>query len=281
MPPALTSRLRALILLAALAAMWVVFVPSPAAATPADDLDAGVAYQVFFRSQTDFLDTSLETIHARLAEQPDNGSMERWGLYLSDAELAEMDRRQELARWYPELAAAAVGDDWSEELVEGLDPDGTFGAYAGHWIDPDNGDRLVLALVETHPDYDGALARVEARLQQLVAVGKLAATDVVLRSARYTADELYAVDAAFNDMYLTPAAANVVVMSASINPIDNRVDLYTSPDWRGSAERFAAGYPADLVQIVEVPESDLRPEYQATPRTDWGYGAAHTPGASR
>ncbi len=102
---------------------------------PDRDFDFHVDHQRHLRSQFDFLDDSNEAIAAVMAAPNINGAFERYSIQMTDAELAEMDRRARVQREFPAIAAAAVGADWSEELVEGLDPDGTFGAFAGRWID--------------------------------------------------------------------------------------------------------------------------------------------------
>jgi hypothetical protein len=249
-----------------------------------DHLDSGrsfdeqLDYQRHFRSQFDFLDESDTAIGIAMSAAAGNGSFGRWGIEMTDEEYAEMSRRDRVQREFPLVAGAAVGDDWSEELLEGLDPNGSFGAFAGRWIDQQNGGRLVVALVPEHPEYASAIRRAEEARDELVQLGKLEMTDVVFIDAEFSADDLHRVNREFRELYLTnPAIGDrrSIGMSASMNPVENRVDLYAESAFLRAAGSFAAGYPEGLVEVVEVPDGALRGDDSVDPEDDWGAGNWH------
>lgn len=245
---------------------------------PSRDFDRQIQYQKNFRSQFDFLDSDDQTISEAIVSAGRNESMSRWGLLLSDAEYAELDRRVTVQRELPSLAAAAVGDDWSEELVEGLAPEKSFGAFAGRWIDQMDGGRLIVALVPSHPDYQVARQRVQGVADSLVVAGKLASSDVEIRDVTFTADNLHKVNQSFGEQFLAPGAKDEPLMSASMNPVANRVDLYSSPEWVDVATRFAAEYPKGLVNVIVRPEAELKGRDHGAsylPGQDWGAGNWH------
>ena len=196
---------------------------------------------------------------------------------MTNLELAEMTRRDRVQEEYPRIAAAAVGDDWSEELLEGLLPEASFGAFAGRWIDQQDGGKLKLALVRSHPGHDESRQRSQAVIDALVAASRIAETDVEFVDAIFTADDLHKVNREFAAEYLEGTAIDrqTVGMSASMNPVENRVDLYVEPDWLEIARKFAAQYPAKLVEVVEVPKGFLTITSDTAPRDDWGAGNWH------
>ncbi len=246
-------------------------------AHPDSEFDARVEYQRHFRSQFDFLDASDATIAAVMTGIPTNESLHRWGLEMSDAEYAEMDRRHQIQKELPAIAAAAVGPDWSEELVEGLAPERSFGAFAGRWIDQQNGGRLVVALVPSHPDYAVSIQRASDTRNTIVGEGRLASDDVRFVDVAFTADQIYQVNSDFGALYLTDdSARRDVGMSASMNPVENRVDLYFESDWTVQAQRFARGYPSGLVKLVPVADDALQGIDAVLPASDWGEGEWHS-----
>lgn len=247
-------------------------------AHPEGDFDYQVEYQRDFRSQFDFLDESDSAIAAVMGASVSNDSFARWGLQMTNAESSEMDRRDRIQREFPDIAGAAVGDDWSEELVEGLDPTGTFGAFAGRWIDQQDGGRLVVALVPTHSDYAAAKRRAEAQVSALVSDDRLDSDDVRFVDAQFTADDLYRVNKEFSEQYLTEGVHDrtMIGLSASMNPVENRVDLYVEPGWVSAAQTFAAKYTEGLVEIVEVPDGFLSVTDTVDPEDDWGAGNWHS-----
>ncbi len=137
--------------------------PEFAVARQAWDSDAGfvdqVDYQLEFRSHVDFMSSDYEHIAALLTEKPVNMGSESLGLYMSDAEVAEMNRRFALGDRI-ELVVEAVTGIGPSNMVEGELPD--YGPnYGGIWQDQLDGGRIVLAVV------DVSLVDVEA-LQQIV-----------------------------------------------------------------------------------------------------------------
>jgi hypothetical protein len=93
---------------------------------PGGDYDRQVAYHQAFRSQFDFLDTSPTAIAQLMAQMPTNDAFSHWGLEMFDAEYEEALRRDIVQQELPMIAAAVVGDDWSEELLEDLAPGKSF-----------------------------------------------------------------------------------------------------------------------------------------------------------
>jgi hypothetical protein len=177
--------------------------------------DHQLQYQRDFRDQFDFLLSDDQTISDALGRPASNDAMSRWGLKLSDAEYAELDRRVRIQKELPSIAAAAVGSDWSEELVEGLAPEKSFGAFAGRWIDQMDGGELVVSVAAGHPGYVLARQRTESVVDGLVAEGKLERSDVEIRDVTFSADDLYEVNREFGELFLAPGAENEPAMSAS------------------------------------------------------------------
>lgn len=252
-------------------------------ANPMENFDWHVAHGRHFRNQFDFLADSDESIATAMTEGLSNRSIDRWSIDMTDAELAEMERRNRIGQLFPQVAAAAVGDDWSEELIEGLDPRGSFGAFGGHWIDQMNGGRLVVALVPTHHMYAATRARVAALVEGLMRDGQLVSTDVIVVDVPFTADDLHRVNRDFNHKYIysvdDPAA---IGMSASRNEVENRVDLYTEAAFLAQAFEFASGYPDGLVEVIPVlngalnADTDVCSPTNCHPKDDWGPGNWHS-----
>lgn len=239
--------------------------------------DEHVAYHRHFRSGFDFLDDSDAAIADVIATSPANGSLERWGLEMTNSEMEEMERRQRIQANFPAVAGAVVGDDWSEELIEGRDPDGSFGAFAGRWIDQQDGGRLYVALVPEHAGYEAAIERGYIAHQELVASDRLGPNDVVFVDAQFTADQLYTVNRDFAEIYLLDSSIDrkAVGMSASMSQRRNQVELYAEPDFIDIAYRFASMYPPGLVVVVPTDPGYLSPSDDTDPKDDWGAGDWH------
>lgn len=248
-------------------------------AHPGGDYETELRYQQSFRDQFDFLVTTEEAFAKAFSEGVRNRSSERWGVDLSDIELAEMERRDRVQKEFPGLAAAVVGEDWSEELVEGLDPDGTFGAFAGRWIDQMDGGRLVIAVAESHPGSVQSLERLADALDAAIGRGSLVEDDVKVIFVRYSADDLYGVNGDFAVKYLEDNGRRQIGMSASMSPTTNEVLIYAEHAWLAEAESFASTYPEGLVNVRLVPDGSLLVPGDTDPDDDWGHGDWHS-GAS-
>lgn len=285
-------RLTTLAILLAIIAGTLTLIPVSADATAVDiseaqdqwqarhtslDFDDQVDYQRHFRSLFDSLDSSDAAIESVMSDTRANGSFERWGLHLTDAEHVELLRRDEIQKEYPSIAAAAVGDDWSEELLEDLAPDGSLGAFAGRWIDQLNAGKLVVALAPDHPDFEAAQRRVLDERDRLVSDGKLEPTDVEIVEVKFTGDDLHRVNREFGEIYVDgdEKLRMLVRMSASINEQENRVDLYAEPLYLEQAKRFASQYPDGLVRVVAVAAGEYEFTDDVDPNSDWGAGKWH------
>jgi hypothetical protein len=244
---------------------------------PDGDFDFRVGYHTRFRDQFDFLQDSDDVIAAVMAVSPTNDAPARWGLEMTDDEFREMVRRDRIQRELPSLAAAAVTGEWSEELVEGLEPEGSFGAFAGRWIDQQNGGKLVVALASNHPDYRSARDRVETGHSELMSAGRLDREDVLLVEVAFTADDLHRVNRDFARAFMSGVnPSDMAPMSASMAPVRNLVELHAEPSALPTAETFAANYPEGLVEVVPVPEGSLSGSDDLRPRDDWGAGNWHS-----
>jgi hypothetical protein len=105
-----------------------------------------VDYQLEFRSHVDFMSRDYEHIAALLTERPVNMGSEEMGLYMSNAEVAEMERRDALGDRM-DLVVEAVAGIGQDDTVEGELPD--YGPnYGGIWQDQLDGGRIVLAVVD-------------------------------------------------------------------------------------------------------------------------------------
>ena len=241
------------------------------------------AYEQGYRARFDFLDSSSETTLTAMASGSSNGSYERYAVALSDEEVTEVDRRMMIQQNFAEVAASAVGDDWSEELVEGLDPKGSFGPVAGYWTDQGDGGRFQIAFVKEDQRSDQAREAVGQKVAELVSQGKLTRPgDVRIRDAEFSLDQIYAVNtdfaAEYIDSHLDPAG---VGMTVSINVKENRADLYAEPRWQAEAQEFASRFPKGLVNIVNAEAGGLRDRAELDPRDDWGFGKWHAGAAIR
>lgn len=242
---------------------------------PQGDFDQRLGYQRDFRSQFDFLAEDDASIARVMGVAATNDAVERWGLKLSDQEYAELDRRVRIQKELPDIAAAAVGDAWSEELLEGLAAKDSFGAFGGRWIDQQNGGRLTIALSTEHPDYLIARSRVEAAVSDLVADQKLRQDDVAIVDVIFTADDLQRVNREFSHSFLERTDRDSIGMSASMNPVENRVDLYTTPEWEVEAYDFASGFEAGLVNVIVRERDEWSGRPSTLPAADWGAGNWH------
>lgn len=114
-----------------------------------------IDYQLTFRNDFDYLDSSPATIGRVLAEKTDNPGFRSLGLYLTDEEAAERQRRVEVSDpIFAEIQAAFVTE--GVEGSEGISPN-----YAGSWQDQLDGGVVVLAVVDPAevPDELSELAR--------------------------------------------------------------------------------------------------------------------------
>ena len=128
--------------------------------------------------------TDEPTILRTMALDSDNGAYEKWGLHLSDEELAELNRRDatEVAR--APVAAAVMNTGLSEEDAGRLalkNEEWMGESYAGSWIDQQDGGRIKVA-IRTGDGFEEARARAEGRSLMLFVMSGL--TRATLRSSR-------------------------------------------------------------------------------------------------
>lgn len=115
--------------------------------------DDQFSYQLEFRS-TFGLPVEIDRITAVMVERPNNGSAEMYGLFLTEEEMAEMKRREELS----------VLGDQVREIARAWDGGAEYG---GQWIDHLQGGVLVVATTGDVHVAEGKLRSVILRSQDL------------------------------------------------------------------------------------------------------------------
>ena len=124
---------------------------------PVDFVDQ-VDYQLMFRAQNDFMSSNLDDLAAVLERRPDNMGFERFGLYMSDGEAAEFERRLTLGDRIPEIIEAVSGVS-VRSLPEGVDP--VYGEdFGGVWQDQFDGGAIVVAVTDSAAVDLAAVARI-------------------------------------------------------------------------------------------------------------------------
>lgn len=235
-------------------------------------LEMQLQYEQHFRSKFDFLAEDTASTVRDMAHE----DLSPYGAFLSDPDRTELERRMAIRPWFDDVVAAAVGPDYSEELIEGLAPGASFGALAGYWVDNLDGSRLQLALTADHPLTPVAREAAEAKIDELVADGAIAQDDVRIFEAPYSLDEIYKVNADFAAQYLDGVEhPERIRMSVSINVRDNVADLYVEPGWEDEAWRFALRHEPGLVNVVYAEAGDLSTTEDLSTRADWGLGNWH------
>ncbi len=105
-----------------------------------------IEYQLEFRSHVDFMSCDLTHLGSLLLDRPQNMGIEVMGLYMTDTEVAEMQRRDALGDKM-ELIVEAVTGARESEMPEGELPD--YGSnFGGIWMDQLEGGQIVLAVVD-------------------------------------------------------------------------------------------------------------------------------------
>lgn len=109
-------------------------------------LVAQIDYQLTFCGYVDYMSTDLAHIAGLLVKRPVNMGSQSMGLDMSEAEVAEMQRRDELGDRMEEIVVLVTGVDEST-LPEGDLPD--YGPnFGGISMDQLDGGRIVLAVVD-------------------------------------------------------------------------------------------------------------------------------------
>ena len=103
-----------------------------------------IDYQLRFRNKIDYLDSGTDHLADVLEEKPENVGSESLGLYMTEAEAQEFERRQEVGDRIPTVASE-VGR--GEESAEGDEPEHSDN-FAGTWQDQNNGGKIVVAVVD-------------------------------------------------------------------------------------------------------------------------------------
>lgn len=113
-----------------------------------DDLVFQIDYQMEFRSKVDFMSSAPGHVADLLLRRPDNSGSQEMNLYMSDAEVAEMTRRDELGDKMEDIVLKITGIPPGPRsgVSEGDRPD--YGPnYGGIWQDQLDGGRIVVAVV--------------------------------------------------------------------------------------------------------------------------------------
>lgn len=219
------------------------------------DFDAAAEYQQRFRGEFDFTAKDESTIGTIMAASIDNGSYEKYGLHLSDAELAELDRRGRISQQLTPITEAFVGTGLSEE-DQWENPDLTnqevWGyAFAGSWIDQVDGGRLRLAVFTDSVEADASTSRALAVADALVARGGLAADDFEVVAARYSYADLLDAQAGWvagakeaGVLYDSPGFSSAIELKTN-----ELVVYYGSNSQRAYAEKFVKSMPEGMVRI--------------------------------
>lgn len=197
-----------------------------------------IDYQLHFRRFTDFLPVDAEHLAVLFQERPDNRGIDELGLYLTDAEAAEMSRRDRIGDRIPEVESVVWGlpAPTSDLLSVAIPP-----SYAGVWQDQMNQGRLVVAT--TSPEL------IRARLQPLLDEGLPA--DVV--AVDHSWGEVVAFrDSLVDSINKQEIEASVMVESTGAG---RRITIAT-PDPDSVEPLVAQVAPKQLVDVVVGPAAE-------------------------
>lgn len=192
-----------------------------------------VHYQLKFRSKMDYLSTEPKHLANVLTTQRDNMGIEALGLYMTDAEAREFERRQKLGDRISEVRAL-IGA--AEPAREGEAP-AYDSNYAGIWQDQMDGGAIVVALV------DPTLAN-KYQLQKAVGGEK----NIRIIDVNYSWNEVQS----YRDALLETFKAYGVPAAARINSTGKgRIIEVVSPNAAEARKLALRVAPADLLKITK------------------------------
>ncbi len=115
-----------------------------------------VNYQLRFRSRTDYLSTEPSHLGKLLLDMPANLGIDALGLYMTDSEAIEFERRLDLGDRIPAVMTALNEPD---AVLEGTEPDYSSN-FGGVWQDQMDRGAIVVALVDPSVVDDSKLAEL-------------------------------------------------------------------------------------------------------------------------
>lgn len=197
-----------------------------------------VGYQMEFRSKVDFMSASPSHVARLLLDRPINMGIQQMNLYMSDDEVAEMQRRDALGDGMERIVRELTGvrPDESLPALEGVRP--RYGLnYGGIWQDQLDEGRIVLAVVDPH-------LIGERQLQELV--GGEANLKIIEQPFSFDELEEYRdrLEEELSELGLPPHVAAVW------GPEGRRLEV-TVADPAGAAGKIGKGIPAGVFSIVE------------------------------
>ena len=218
------------------------------------DFVSHVDYQLRFRSKTDYLSTTPGHLGAVLKTRPDNFGIDSLGLYMTDAEVKEFDRRQDRGDQIP-LIRAALGE--SEPKVEGQVP--RYGAnFGGVWQDQLDGGAIVVALVNPSLADQAGLARLAGGKEHLRVI-----------DVKYSWNQVDGFrDTLMKAIEKRGVGAGVLIDSTAQG---RKLEVF-APNPASVPSDLLALVPSDLVSVVagplaveEAPPTDTHPEAEQQP----------------
>ena len=191
-----------------------------------------IHYQLKFRANTDYLSTKPSHLSDLLNSRPNNLGIERLGLYMTESEAQEFERRQELGDRIREVRAALGEYDAAEGEEQVYGPN-----FAGVWQDQMDGGAIVVALV------DPSLAN-RRQLESLVG----GSNNLRIIKVKYSWGEVNS----YRDKLLNTFKANGLQAAARINSTSKgRVIEVVSPKPALISRTVFSVAPADLVFVTE------------------------------
>lgn len=189
-----------------------------------------VAYQLRFRSATDYLSVEPSHLAAVLSDRTATEASEWLNLYMTVEESAEFGRRQLLGDRMPDVARV-LG---VPEAEEGLDPVYP-STFAGIWQDQLDGGRIVVAVTDR--------TTVDAAEVATVAGGS---GNVSIIEVPYSWDEVNA----YRDALVRALAAEKVPASVEIDSLSNgrRIEI-VAPNPSDVTESILSAAPEGLVSV--------------------------------
>ena len=213
--------------------------PELAEARRAWDLESDfvhqVSYQLRFRPTTDFMSVSPQDLGDLLLEKPNNIGIVDMGLFLSDAEAAELARRDALGDRMPALVEAVTGDGVKTDQT--AQPGANDPSFGGVWQDQLDGGAIVLAVTDRTGVDESSLNEVVGGAENLRVI-----------EVPYSFQQVNE----FRDQLLFEAEALGIRASVPIHSTGTgRTIVVQVPDPDGLPADFGSKVPADVYTVVE------------------------------
>lgn len=192
-----------------------------------------IDYQLRFRSLVDFMSSDYGHIARLLEERPDNMGSRSMGLFMTNEEVTEMLRRDELGDRMDATTEIIVGDQlaWTEGETPTYGPD-----FAGVWQDQLDGGRIIIAVTPTAVVNEQAIAKLLGGADQFRVVKQEYSYDEVEQYRQILESEL--------------RAAGVSHDVAAVRGDWGRLLEVRVSDPSVLPNDFAAGVPADVFWVT-------------------------------